>query len=667
MKKKLFTMFLAVCLAAGSIAVPGTGVLAADSAGAVPGGGTEAAAEVETTEVKAVTEAKPAKAGEESQDWQYTVKGDGTVTIKTYQGTATEVVIPAALEGKAVTAIGERAFSFCSALTKIIIPEGVTTIGNSAFYGCDALTEITIPDSVTVMGESALGNCDKLENVKLPAGLMKISDSMFAYSSALKNVILPENITAIGKSAFEFCDSLESITLPGTLTSIGESAFWKCKKLRSITLPESLVSIGTEAFADCASSFEDTGLESITIPAKVASIGAGAFHSINKLKRIDVAEENTAYTSVGGILFNKAKTELLAYPAGESAEKYEIPSSVQKIGDYAFVGTGLSEIVLPESLQEIGNCAFLHVWLLNGIAFPKNLKAIGESAFDGCHLGNVLLPAGLQTIGNEAFQLCNLTKVVIPASVTNIGDEAFAYNSGLASIRVDAANTVYSAKDNILYNKAKTELLFYPDGKKETAYVIPEGVTKIGRKAFPMSNEKLTSIVVPKHVTMLGYAALWANSLKEVTILNPQCSFCGEDVAIKLVVISTAKIRGYENSTAQEYAQENENPFEVIVKQAEKPAVPAVQSFKAKAAKKKLTLSWKKVSGAAGYQIQISTKSSFKGAKTDVVSKAKNSFTKQNLKSKKNYYVRIRAYKTYKNNEGKTQNAYGKWAVTSLR
>lgn len=98
-----------------------------------------------------------------------------------------------------------------------------------------------------------------------------------------------------------------------------------------------------------------------------------------------------------------------------------------------------------------------------------------------------------------------------------------------------------------------------------------------------------------------------------------------------------------------------------------KPTVSKVKSFKAAAGKKKLTLSWKKLSGIAGYQIQISEKKNFKGAKTISISKSKKTYTKKSLKSKKKYYLRIRAYKTYKDANKKTQKVYGKWTTINKR
>ena len=86
-----------------------------------------------------------------------------------------------------------------------------------------------------------------------------------------------------------------------------------------------------------------------------------------------------------------------------------------------------------------------------------------------------------------------------------------------------------------------------------------------------------------------------------------------------------------------------------------KPTVSKVKSFKAKAGKKNLKLSWKKLSDVAGYQLQISTKKNFKEAKTISISKSKKTYTKKKLTAKKKYYIRIRAYKTYKDANKKTK------------
>lgn len=97
------------------------------------------------------------------------------------------------------------------------------------------------------------------------------------------------------------------------------------------------------------------------------------------------------------------------------------------------------------------------------------------------------------------------------------------------------------------------------------------------------------------------------------------------------------------------------------------PTVSKVKSLKATAGTKKLTITWKKLSGAAGYELQVSTKSSFKGAKTVKISKSKKQYVAKKLKAKKKYYVRIRAYKTYKDARGKIKKTYGEWVKVSKK
>ncbi len=119
-----------------------------------------------------------------------------------------------------------------ASLCQVVITGG--SIGDRAFSGCTGLTSVTIPDSVTSIGGYAFSDCTGLTSVTIGNG-----------------------VTSIGESAFYGCKGLTSVTIPDSVTSIGENAFYNCKGLTSVTIPDSVKSIGNRAFYGC------TGLTSI--------------------------------------------------------------------------------------------------------------------------------------------------------------------------------------------------------------------------------------------------------------------------------------------------------------------------------------------------------------------------------------------------------------------
>ena len=248
-----------------------------------------------------------------SGDYQYALLDDGTIEITKYNGSADHLAIPATLDGKTVTAIGDRAFAGCSSLTSVSIPDSVTSIGDSAFSDCDSLTSITIPDFVTQIGVNPFVFCSSLKSIfvspdhpyfaviddvlfrkadktlisypegkasstyTIPQGIIPIGDGAFFDNSSLKSITIPDSVISIGDYAFFSCESLTSISIPHSVTSIGDYAFSWCKSLTSITIPDSVTSIGNRAFYYCDS------LTSVSIPNSVTSIGDYAFGDCSNL------------------------------------------------------------------------------------------------------------------------------------------------------------------------------------------------------------------------------------------------------------------------------------------------------------------------------------------------------------------------------------------------
>ena len=205
----------------------------------------------------------------------------------------------------------------------------VTSIGKSAFSGCSSLTSVTIPNSVTSIGISAFSDC-----------------------SGLTSITIPNSVTSIGQSAFSDCSGLTSITIPNSVTSIGQSAFSDCSSLTSVTIPNSVTSIGKMAFVGCS------GLTSITIPNSVTSIGKMAFVGCSGLTSINVASGNTHYSSIDGVLYNYVQNTLIQCPGARTS--VTIPNSVTSIGEGAFSGcSGLTSVrCLASAPPSIGSSSF---------------------------------------------------------------------------------------------------------------------------------------------------------------------------------------------------------------------------------------------------------------------------------------------------------------------
>ena len=168
----------------------------------------------------------------------------------------------------------------------------------------------------------------------------------------------------------------------------------------------------------------------VIIENGVTSIGRGVFSDCTSLEKINVGSDNANYSSENGILFNKAKTELIKYPAGKTEIEYIIPDSVTKIGYLVFCDcVWLTSITIPNSVTEICQEAFSKCTSLTNIIIPNSVTNVGYFVFKDCtSLTSVTIPNSITSIDNGAFIGCSLlTSVTIPASVTEIGIWAFGY------------------------------------------------------------------------------------------------------------------------------------------------------------------------------------------------------------------------------------------------
>jgi len=268
-------------------------------------------------------------------------------------------------------------------------------------------------------------------------------------------------------------------------TSDGEATITGVSSLvsGSIIIPDTLggypvTCIDSWAFSYCPS------ISQITIPSSITKINNFAFSDYH-IEQILVDSDNANYSNDSmGVLFNKDKTILIRYPAGNRAESYSIPYGVKEIASNAFT-----------------DCAYLSI-----INIPSTVNKIGDEAFSSClSLTDMKIPENVTAIGAGVFRYCSsLNSIIIPKSVTCIGNLPLYMCSALNSIIVDKDNAYYSSDDcGALFNKDKTLLIQYPIGSALSSYTIPESVTDISEYAFT-DGVSLTSIYISNKVENIG-------------------------------------------------------------------------------------------------------------------------------------------------------------------
>lgn len=258
--------------------------------------------------------------------------------------------------------------------------------GSNAAWKLDTETGL-----MTISGQGALAEYGEslptpweaykkqITSLVVEEGITDIGRSFYDHNR-LVSVDLPETLGALDADAFAYCSDLKSIDIPDGVLSIGENAFIDCWDLVSVKLPKNLTKIGKYAFFGC-----DLLEGEIVIPAGVTNIDRAAFAWCRNLEAITVAEGNTAFCDVGGVLYTADMATLLAYPAGKTDTEYTLPAGVTTIGEYAASkAAALEEITLPKSLTAIEKMAFLECSALQSVEIPENVDSIGQSAFWGC-------------------------------------------------------------------------------------------------------------------------------------------------------------------------------------------------------------------------------------------------------------------------------------------
>ncbi|MBP5621656.1 MAG: leucine-rich repeat domain-containing protein, partial [Thermoguttaceae bacterium] len=204
-------------------------------------------------------------------------------------------------------------------------------------------------------------------------------------------------------------------------------------------------------------------LRRVVIPASVEEVDDNAFFDSGALEAFEVAEDNSRFRSIDGVLFSKDGKTLVKYPEG-----------IRK-----------DVCVVPEGVEKIARRAFYHCVSLTSIVVPQSLKTIVAGAFAEC-------------FALESFD--------VPENVGKIGSNAFFLCCKLKAINVAENNARYRSIDGVLFSKGGKTLLKCPEGTETEEYRVPQGVETIEEDAFALCSA-LKKIVLPKGVVNIGDGA----------------------------------------------------------------------------------------------------------------------------------------------------------------
>ena len=336
---------------------------------------------------------------------------------------------------------------------RVRVPAGITKIGVGAFAGNRNLRTVYLPDGLLRLEEQAFSSCRQLEEVRFPDSLRCINNEAFRGCIALRSVRLRGSLTQIGASAFSGCRSMTSVTLDCPVEKIGYDAFYDCSSLTEITVsegslafrsidgilfdydgkhlmlypagrlstdyivPEHVYSIGDSAFCGC------DHLERIKLTRNVKLIGSSAFRNCMKLREVVFPE-------------NLETIKNCAFQNCISLTRVNLPYWTAYIGAYAFSGCKqLSEVHLPSKLTELCMGIFEYCASLTQLRLPDGIVKIGEKAFISSGIAELFVPYSVSRIEHRAFACCSgLRFIFLSNRINQIASDAFEKHSASLTI-----------------------------------------------------------------------------------------------------------------------------------------------------------------------------------------------------------------------------------------
>ncbi len=471
--------------------------------------------------------------------------------------TVGEITIPSQIAlsngSYTVVGLGEKAFSDCTALTNVQMPNGILYIGRYAFWHCEELTSINIPEGTQRLDYDCFACCKSVTSVYIPSSVTSITwdhnvfegctnlstitvaednpvfDSRNRCNAIIETVenklrigckgtIIPDDIAIIGHSSFSNMGDLSGLTIPASVTNIIAYAFWGCS-FSSITSY-----IQTPFETSCVFDHLTEGATLyVPIGTKNAYQSKAEWNNFQNIVEMDEdLKTRTIHVATAGTLSDliseadKYNIEELTLTGKLNGTDFRLLRDMAGNNYLGQITEGNLKVLDLSGAQIVeggenyldAECIYFndYMWkngpiqygIIDNDEFPKFV-------FCGCKLHSITLPDGIIRIGSSAFYECrNLKTAFIPESITVIETDAFFGDENLH--RIDLPNGLKTIESYAFCGCRSFEEM-----------VIPETTETIGSFAF-IGCSNITSVNIPASVKSIGIGITGTGSDKLISL-----------------------------------------------------------------------------------------------------------------------------------------------------